>query len=170
MKDDASHLAGNRNIQHNISMSNMSNTEKLKNLRKTRQIFAHITFSYLHQEVSSKASSRKEYLYSIMTMDTAQTSTGSERFMRHTREPAIKVPLPTGETISNYQLYRRSHIPGFPAATEILPTGILTEDIIKQWPNHLVRTSWAHIISQTEFLSLESCLGTLWSLRQCSET
>ena len=56
---------------------------------------------------------------------------------------STKITLPTGETISKHQHLRRIQIPGFPATTEHLPAGILTEDIIKQWPNHLVRDLWS---------------------------
>lgn len=94
-----------------------------------------------------KRLSTKKSPTSIINMDTAQTSKSSGRFMPQMREPAIKVTLPTGEAVSSYQQSRRSHISGFPAITEPLPAGILTEDIIKQWPNHLVRTSWAPIFS-----------------------
>ena len=52
---------------------------------------------------------------------------------------STKLTLPTGEIISEHQQLRRIQIPGFPVTTEHLPAGILTEDIIKQWPNHLVR-------------------------------
>ncbi|KAF6239445.1 hypothetical protein HO173_002707 [Letharia columbiana] len=80
-------------------------------------------------------------------MDTAraQVSKSSERSIGQTHgEPGTKVTLPTGENISKYQQLRRVHIPGFPATTERLPEGIETEDIIKQWPNHL----WGPLLLQ----------------------
>lgn len=100
-------------------------------------------------------------------MDTAraQVSKSSERSIEQTHgEPGTKVTLPTGENISKYQQLRRVHIPGFPATTERLPEGIETEDIIKQWPNHLVRISGTHITLSNQCLSLESCLGRPWSV------
>lgn len=54
---------------------------------------------------------------------------------------STRITLPTGETISKHQHQRRTQIPNFPVTTEHLPVGIQTEDIIKQWPNHLVRIS-----------------------------
>ena len=63
------------------------------------------------------------------------------------REPGTKVTLPTGETISKYQHLRRVQIPGFPTITEPLPLGIQTEDLIRQWPDHLVRISETHTYS-----------------------
>ena len=68
-------------------------------------------------------------------MDTARGSKSSGRSVRQ----STKLTLPTGETISKHQHLRIVQIPGFPATTEHLPAGILTEDIIKQWQNHLVR-------------------------------
>lgn len=79
------------------------------------------------------------------------------------REPGTKVALPTGETISKVQQLRRVQIPGFPAITKPLPESIQTEDIIKQWPNHLVRICGTQIHSIEPVLSLESCLGRPWS-------
>lgn len=73
------------------------------------------------------------------------TAKNSGQIMQQTlREPGTKVTLPTGETVSKYQQSRRFQIAGFPAINEPLPEGIQTEDIIKQWPNHLVRISWTH--------------------------
>ena len=77
--------------------------------------------------------------------------------MRQTlHETGTKITLPTAETISKYQQLRRVQIPGFPAINEPLPEGIQTEDIIKQWPNHLVCISWTRITLSDRFLSLQS--------------
>ena len=79
-------------------------------------------------------------------MDTAQVSKSSGGGTQKTLcESATKVTLPTGETISKSQQLRKVQILGFPATTEPLPAGIETEDIIKQWPNHLVCIFWACI-------------------------
>lgn len=94
--------------------------------------------------------------------------------MRQTiREPGTKVALPTGETVSKLQQVRRVQIPGFPAITKPLPDGIQTEDIIKQWPNHLVRICETHFHSiqpvfESRLISWES-LGDL-NLQQCFGT
>ncbi|KAL9063697.1 MAG: hypothetical protein Q9161_009327 [Pseudevernia consocians] len=78
-------------------------------------------------------------------MVTAQVSKSSGRSMRQTlHQPDTKVTLPTGETVSKYLQLRRVQIPGFPAINEPLPEGIQTEDIIKQWPNHL----WGPLLLQ----------------------
>ena len=72
-------------------------------------------------------------------MDTAQAPKSFRQNKRQTLcEPRIRVTLPTGETISQYQHLRRVQIPGFPATTEALPRGIQTEELIREWPNHLV--------------------------------
>ena len=81
-------------------------------------------------------------------MPTAQVSQSTGRSTEQAlRELVTRVTLPTGETISESQLLRRVQIAGFPEMTEPLPEGIQTEDIIKQWPNHLVRMSRTHIQS-----------------------
>lgn len=73
-------------------------------------------------------------------MSIARVAKSSGRSMRQ----GTKVALPTGEIISKNQHKRRIRIPDFPVTTEHLPAGIQTEDIIKQWPNHLVSIHCTH--------------------------